>query len=165
MNATDRETDGAGWEAARRDLQRAYLLVSFGHVDPAIEACRRADRRIDGDHHLPKTLAGNFQIAAGELRAALRTLREVTRAHPQAALPQAHFAEACLLAGRQRQGERALATARELDDGEHTELIDRLEAAWRGIAPDEVPPPVEIADTGPASSGPTRADGGRHDDR
>lgn len=149
MSETTAQTtaDEEAWEGARRDLRRAYLLVNFGHLEPAIEACRRADRRIDGNHPLPKTLEGNFQVARGEIRKALGTLRSVTRAHPEAALPRIHFAEACLLAGRERQATRAMEKARELDDGEHGELLASLEAAWEGIAPDETPPPVEIAET------------------
>lgn len=143
---TSERADREAWAAAREDLRRAYLLVSFGDFDPAIEACRRADRRIEGDHHLPKTLEGNFQVARGDVREALGTLRTVTRAHPGAALPRIHFAEACLLAGRRRQGERALEKARELDDGEHADMIAKLEAAWEDVDPDEVPPPVEIAE-------------------
>jgi len=147
MSETSSQThDEEAWAAARRDLQRAYLLVSYGDIEPAIEACRRADRRIEGAHHLPKTLEGNFQVARGEVRAALGTLRGVARAHPEASLPRIHFAEACLLAGRARQGERALERARELDDGEHAEMIAGLEAAWDDLDPDDVPPPVEIAE-------------------
>lgn len=149
MDATTRQTDDHAddWAAARRELKRAYLLVSVGEIEPAIEKCRRADRRIDGAHHLPETLAGSFQIARGEMREAIATLREVTRAHPEAALPRAHFAEACFFAGRTRQGERALEKARELDDGDHAELIAELETIWKGVDPDEIPPPVDIART------------------
>ncbi len=142
-----REGDGresSDWERARQELRRGYMLVSFGQFDDAIEACRRADTLVDGAHHLPRMIEGNVLVARGDLREAIGVLREVTREFPQAALPKMHFAEACYLAGRKRQGDRALDEAWELDDGEHAEFLEALQTTWRDIDADEIPPPIEI---------------------
>jgi Flp pilus assembly protein TadD len=134
-----------GWEEARDELRRAYLLVSFGMVDEAIEVCRRADGLIDGGHHLPRTMEGSFLIARGDVTEALKLLRRVTRGNPQAVLPRVHFAEACYSAGRTRQGERALSKARQLDNGEHERMIEKLKETWGELEAAEIPPPVELA--------------------
>ena len=104
-------------EEVRRELKRAYLLVSWGNFDEAIEVCRGADQLAEPAHHLPRTMIGNFLVAKGEVGEALKVLRQVTREFPEEALPQIHFSEACYLAGRKRQGDRAFSKACDLDDG------------------------------------------------
>jgi predicted Zn-dependent protease len=140
----DSDDESTDWERARQELRRGYMLVSFGQFEPAIEACRRADELVDGEHHLPRTLEGNALVARGDLREAIGVLREVTQNFPQAALPQMHFAEACYLAGRKRQADRALDRAGELDDGEHADFLEALQTTWRDVDADEIPPPIEI---------------------
>lgn len=147
MTDTTDDEQQNGWDEARDELRRAYLLVSFGNYDEAIEACHRADDLVDGSHHLPKTLEGNFLVSRGDVRAAIKTLRKVTKSFPDETLPQIHFAEACYFGGRKRQGDRALKKAKDLDDGEYREMIDELEAAWEDVEPDEIPPPLEVGDS------------------
>lgn len=144
VSREDEGRDSDDWECARQELRRGYMLVSFGQFDAAIEACRRADDLIGGEHHLPRTIEGNALVARGEVREAIRLLREVTREFPEAALPKMHFAEACYFAGRKRQADRALDEARELDDGEHAEFLEALQTTWRDVEADEIPPPIEI---------------------
>lgn len=132
-------------EEVRRELKRAYLLVSWGNFDEAIEVCRRADQLAEPAHHLPRTMIGNFLVAKGEVGEALKVLRQVTREFPEEALPQIHFSEACYLAGRKRQGDRAFSKACDLDDGEYAELLDELEASWGEVDPGDLPPPLEVA--------------------
>lgn len=134
-------------ETARDELRRAYLLVSFGRFDEAIEACRRADRLLEGGHPLPKTLAGNFSIARGDVATGLKLLREAIERFPDEPLPRIHFAEACFVDGRMRRGERALERARALDESESTfaELIDEVERAWAGVDSGDVPPPLRVS--------------------
>ncbi len=132
------------WTEARGELRRAYLAVGFGRFDEALEACERARELIDGEHHLPATIRGSVLAAKGDLRGAIGALREVTRRFPEATLPRLHFAEACYLAGRERQADRALEAARRLGVDEHAEFLDALEATWSDVEPSEVPPPVQI---------------------
>lgn len=132
-------------ETARDELRRAYLLVSFGRFDEAIEACRRANRLLDGGHPLPKTLAGNFSIARGDVATGLKLLREAIERFPDEPLPRIHFAEACFVDGRMRRGERALERARSLDESTYAELIGEVEKAWRGVDSGDVPPPLRVS--------------------
>jgi predicted Zn-dependent protease len=144
MDANDqktREGDDAGLRA-QEELKRGYLHVSFGQYDEGIKACRSA-AELAPDHHLPPTLEGSFEMAAGRLREALGTLRKATRRHPDQPLPWLYFAEACFLSGRRRQGERALGKAQALDEpGEHGDLIADLRQTWQAVEPSEVPPPL-----------------------
>jgi predicted Zn-dependent protease len=151
MNDQFDQTDSAG----QVELKRAYLHVSFGQYDQAIEACDRAAAAAP-EHHLPATLRGSFEMAAGRVRDALGTLRPVTRRHPDEPLPKIYFAEACFLAGRHRQGLRALKQAEAIcqeaqDDpqvAQCIELVDGLRQIWQSVEPTEVPPPlvVELVD-------------------
>ena len=144
MDAEHTDADGA-YEASRSELRRAYLLVSFGRFEAAVEACRRADDLIDGGHHLPKTLEGSFLISKGDTAEALQVLRRVVADRPEVALPRIHFAEACFLEGRMRQGEHHLEEARRIDDGRHDALIERLAEAWLEVEVESIPPPMEVA--------------------
>lgn len=131
-------------DEARDELRRAYLQVSFGKYPEAIAACERA-AQLAPDHHLPATLKGSFEMAAGRVRDALGTLRGVTRRHDEEALPQIYFAEACFMAGRRRQGERALDKAEALlDSQELADLIDSLRQTWASVDADELPPPLVV---------------------
>jgi predicted Zn-dependent protease len=128
--------------AAQEELKRAWMQVSFGQFDRAIESCRRAAQLLP-DHHLPPTLEGSFELAAGRVRQALGTLREATRRHQDQPLSWLYFAEACFLGGRRRQAVRALGKAEALPDpGEVGELIEQLRQTWQDIEPSEMPPPL-----------------------
>ncbi len=130
--------------SARDELRRAYMHVSFGQYDEAIAACERA-AKVAPDHYLPPTLQGSFELACGRVRDALGTLRGVTRRHGDEPLPQIYFAEACLLSGRRRQGERALDKAERLADSEEVEqLVDELRQIWEAIDPSQMPPPLVV---------------------
>jgi predicted Zn-dependent protease len=154
-NVSNDELDSSE-TSARTELKRAYLCVSFGQFEQAIEACDRAADAAPR-HHLPATLRGSFQMSAGRVRDALATLRSVTRAHPDQPLPKVYFAEACFMAGRRRQGERALEQAEEIcqsdseqrPDSEQTwrdcaELIAYLRQTWQSVEPSQVPPPLVV---------------------
>lgn len=135
---------------AQDDLKRAFLHMSFAQYDEAIAACERAADHAP-EHPLPAALKGSFELAAGRVRKALGTLRRTTKQHPGDALSHIYFAEACFLAGRHRQGRRALARAEALieaegRDVEHgvdlTELISNVGQVWGEIDMSELPPPV-----------------------
>jgi tetratricopeptide (TPR) repeat protein len=136
---------------AQIELKRAYLHVSFGQYDQGIEACERAADAAP-DHYLPATLRGSFEMAAGRVRDALGTLRPVTRRYPDEALPRLYFAEACFLAGRHRQGERALNQAYSICQKQSDEspseqvvaLLDELRRTWESVEPVHVPPPLVV---------------------
>ncbi|MFP4600479.1 MAG: tetratricopeptide repeat protein [Persicimonas sp.] len=150
------ETDEAEL-AAQEELKRAYMQVSFGQFDQAIESCERAARHLP-DHHLPAALKGSFELAAGRVREALGTLRQATRRWNDQPLPWLYFAEACFLGGRRRQGLRALDKAEKhaarMEQGEQVaqigELIDELRQIWKAVEPTEMPPPL-VAQTGGAN--------------
>lgn len=132
-------------EAAQSELKRAYLLLGWGNYEEAIEICEEVDASLDGKHHLPETMRGSFLLAQGKVREALKVLRGVTKRFSDEALPQIYFAEACYLAGRQKQGDRALRKAKKLDgDGEHAELLENLEETWEDVDPADVPPPLKV---------------------
>ena len=137
----------AAIEVARAELQRAYLLLGWGNVEEALEACGRA-RELAPEHPLPPTIEATVLIAAGRLPEALRLLRRTCREHRDAVLPQVHFAEANLLMGRLERGFRELERAEALCEesgGEHAGLVALLRQSWEGLAPEQVPAPVVIA--------------------
>lgn len=153
------ETDEAAL-AAQEELKRAYMQVSFGQFDQAIESCERAAQNLP-DHHLPAALKGSFELAAGRVREALGTLRQATRRWNDQPLPWLYFAEACFLGGRRRQGLRALDKAEQfaaqMEQGEQPaeaaqigELIEELRQTFKEVEPAEMPPPL-VAQTGGAS--------------
>ena len=138
----DREVD------VREALSRAYLLVGWGHIDPAIEICEQVDAQLDGTHPLPQTLAGGFLVAAGRIEEGLRRLGTTVQRFPDAPMPQLQFAEACFLAGRRRQAERSMQQAgRLLDNGSDAcrQWFVGLEDVWLS----EVPPTVDSLPVGP----------------
>lgn len=141
----------ASQSPARVELKRAYLHMNFAQYDEAIAACARAADQAP-DHPLPVALKGSFEMAAGRVRDALGTLRRATKRHPGDALSHIYFAEACLLAGRERQGKRALERAEALagqqkqDGAPHdvdlAGLIRQVREIWQEIDSAEVPPPL-----------------------
>ena len=151
MSTTKRDSKEAGEEpdiTAQTELKRAYLHVSFGQYDEAIAAAKRA-AQIAPEHHLPPTLEGSFELAAGRVRKALGTLRKVTKRHPDQVLPQIHFAEACFMAGRHRQAKRAMDRASGMEAAaEHAQLLEELERTWGSVEPSEVPPPLVVKQDG-----------------
>ena len=129
--------------SARMELKRAYLQLSFAKFDDALESCRRA-AELAPEHVLPPTIEGAIMVSKGQFRDAMSLLREVGKAHPDEPLPRVYLAEACLLAGRSKQGLRALDRAEELDErDEHRELLDELRTLWEELDPEDVPPPLE----------------------
>jgi predicted Zn-dependent protease len=132
----------------REALSRAYLLVSWGHIDPALKLCERVDESFEGGHPLPQTLAGGFLVGAGRMREGLQRLRATVRRFPAAPMPHIQFAEACFLAGRHRQGHRAMERARGVLDEASEECrlwFDSLEAVWMS----DDPPAVTSLPVGP----------------
>ncbi|QDG53392.1 tetratricopeptide repeat protein [Persicimonas caeni] len=148
----------ASASSARVELKRAFLHMSFAQYDEAIAACDRA-AACAPEHSLPVALKGSFEMAAGRVRDALGTLRRATKRHPGDALSHIYFAEACFLAGRERQAERALSRAEKLaeacadigqqgvgqQDVDLVGLIENLRQTWRDIGSSQVPPPLVAA--------------------
>jgi predicted Zn-dependent protease len=120
-------------EDARETLSRAYLLVGWGQIDAAVDLCERVDAELGGAHPLPQTLAGGFLVGAGRMSEGLKRLGATVRRFPRAPLPGIQFAEACFLAGRQRQAERAMDRVRPLLDEaseESRRWFDSLQEVW-----------------------------------
>lgn len=133
-----------GEPEARSRLQRAYLMLSFGDVEGARRACAQA-AEAEPEHPLPAALAGAVELAAGQLPAALRALRRVTRRWPDAPCGHLYFAEACLLMGRERAGLVALERAEACDArGVWASQIEATRALWSGLEPDQIPSPLRI---------------------
>ncbi len=130
---------------ARLELQRAYLLLSWGELDQAREACERA-QDIYPDHPLAPSIAASIDIAAGKLPDALRALRRVTKKWPKAPVGHLYFAETCFLMGRGRQGWKALEKAEQLDeDGVWAEQLTAMRQTWEALEDEEnLPDPIEI---------------------
>jgi predicted Zn-dependent protease len=163
-DVTKNELEGSA-ASARVELKRAFLHMSFAQYDQAIAACERA-AACAPEHPLPVALKGSFEMAAGRVRDALGTLRRATKRHPGDALSHIYFAEACFLAGRERQAERALSRAEKLaeacadigqqdvgqqdvgqqdvgqQDVDLVGLIENLRQTWRDIGSSQVPPPL-----------------------
>lgn len=130
--------------AARTELRRAYLHLSYGDVDAALEACARA-RTLAPEQAAPRLIEGSALIAAGRLRDAVGVLRAVTQRWPSEPLGHVYFAEACWLMGRARQAERAIERAEALDTtGEHAEYIESLRGTWEAFGEGAQPEPVVI---------------------
>ena len=130
---------------ARDELKRAYLHMGFCQYDEALAACERAADHAP-KHHLPVALKGSFEMAAGRVRDALGTLRQATRRFPDEPLAQIYFAEACFVAGRRRQAQRALNRAEKMERADSfAEMIAQLRNTWQAVDPSEVPPPL-VAD-------------------
>lgn len=136
--------DEGSVERSREELQRAYLLLGYGDIEEALEACKRAQQLAPG-HPMPTLIEGTVRIAAGDLRAALALLKRATQRWPQEPLGHIYLAEANLLMGRRDAGNRSLTQARELDEGgQHVQLIAELEAIFGALEPSELPPPLKI---------------------
>lgn len=131
--------------SAQESLKKAYLFLSYGQYQEAIDACDAAARLAPG-HPLAPTLKGSFELAVGRVNEALGTLRAVTRRHPKHALALLYFAEACFLAGRSAAAQRALDQLDKLTLSEALrEFRDELVQVWDSFAPDAIPPPL-VAD-------------------
>jgi predicted Zn-dependent protease len=140
MDSTKNAEDMA--TPARDQLQRAYLCLGFGQYQEAIDACEAAAELAPG-HPLPPTLKGSFEMAVGRVGEALGTLRAVTRRHREEPLATLYFAEACFLAGRRQQAERALAGAAQMPMSEDLRaFMDELRRTWTSVQHDVVPPPL-----------------------
>jgi predicted Zn-dependent protease len=142
-----------GQERGRQDdvretLSRAYLLVGWGQVDAAVALCEQVDADLGGEHPLPQTLAGGFLVGAGRINEGLKRLGATVRRFPRAPLPGIQFAEACFLAGRRRQAERAMDRVRplleEASDESHR-WYDSLRDVWLS----DDPPAVDTLPVGP----------------
>jgi predicted Zn-dependent protease len=130
--------------SAKQELQRAYLLLSYGDTAAALLACERA-RRHAPSHPMPTLLEGSIQIAAGDLRGALATLKRATQRWPAEPLGHIYLAESNLLLGRRDAGLKALVHASALDNTqEHRQLISELDALFQSVEPQQLPPPVKI---------------------
>ncbi|TXD41768.1 hypothetical protein FRC96_03470 [Lujinxingia vulgaris] len=130
---------------AHQELQRAYLLITYGHCAEALEACERAAVLLP-DHPLPLTLKGGILIASGQLPRAIRTLQQVQRTHRGDILASIYMAEACFLAGRHRRAWRVLdeIDPEALEKSPHAELALALRETWSQIPPEELPKPLEV---------------------
>lgn len=127
---------------AQTELRRAYLMIEWGRLADALEACSAASQR-EPDSPLPDTMAGSFLCAYGHHSEALKRLRKASRQAPDFALPHIYFAEASFLMGRPKVAQRSLARAKELDEeGEFDVLIDHLEALFADC--DELPQPLVV---------------------
>lgn len=129
--------------AARTELRRAYLHLSYGDIDAALEACARA-RTLAPEQAAPRLIEGATLTAAGRLRDAVGVLRAATQRWPDEPLGHVYFAEACWLMGRARQASQALERAERLDTpGDLAPYIADLRAAWAAVG--EAPAPVRIS--------------------
>lgn len=131
--------------SAQELLKKAYLFLSYGQYEEAIEACEAASRAAPG-HPLAAVLKGSFEMAVGRINDALGTLRAVTNRHPEHPLALLYFAEACFLAGRSAAAQRALAQLDKLTLSEALrEFRDELVQVWDCMALDTIPPAL-VAD-------------------
>src|SRR5690554_5091864 len=142
----DAAQDALEMQASAQDsLKQAYLFLSFGRYQEAIDACDAA-ARLAPKHPLAPTLKGSFEMSVGRVGDALGTLRAVTRRHPKYPLAWLYFAEACFLDGRSAAAQRALS---ELDKLPLTDALlefrDELVQVWSSVARDVIPPPL-VAD-------------------
>lgn len=142
---TSSDQQSSAIDTARAKLQRAYVLVSFGYLEEAIEVCAEVDAELP-DHPMASTLQGAFLIASGQTQAALKHLGRVMRRHPQSTLTRLYFCEACLLSGRVARGLKEL---ERLDDA-HLDTEDlrsfarSLKEVFEGIDPATLPDPLVV---------------------
>ncbi|RAL20565.1 hypothetical protein DL240_16135 [Lujinxingia litoralis] len=139
------QTSSSNISQAHQELQRAYLLVGFGHLTEAIAACERAECLMP-EEALPGTLKGAILTASGQLPAAMRQLQKVLRVHRDDLLATLYLAEACFLAGRHRRAWRLLdgLDPHVLNESPHGPLAAALRETWEQIPPDELPKPLEV---------------------
>lgn len=131
--------------SADQALRSAYLYLSYGQYQEAIEACELA-ASLAPEHPLAPTLKGSFEMAVGRISDALGTLRRVTRRHPDHPLALLYFAEACFLAGRTSAAQRTLSKVENLPlSGALREFKDELVGVWASLPTEAMPPPL-VAD-------------------
>ena len=132
-------------EAGRTKLQQAYVLLSFGFIDEALEFCEQVAVELP-DHPIAPTLKGAFLIASGQTQAALKYLAKVLRRHPRSALTRLYFCEACLLSGRRGRGLKELqALDKDLLDTEDLRLFaNSLKQVFEDIDPTMIPAPLIV---------------------
>jgi predicted Zn-dependent protease len=134
-------------EEARRELRRAYLLVSFGDFDQALHICRDLTEKLP-EHPLPAAMEGAFLTASGKPQSALKLLSRVIRRFPESALARLYFCEACLLSGRLPRGLKELEKLDPnlLDTPELKEFAASLKDTFDGLDPAAIPAPVIVAE-------------------
>lgn len=126
---------------AQTELKRAYMMITGGHLEEALEACDAALERAP-DSPMPETMAGSFLASFGRHDEALKVLRKASRKDPNFALPHIYFAEASFFLGRKKVAERSLEKAKKLDeDGEFSGLIEHLDELFSQV---DDPEPIVI---------------------
>lgn len=132
-------------EAGRTKLRQAYVLVSFGFINEALEICEEVAVELP-DHPIAPTLKGAFLIASGQPQAALKHLAKVMRRHPRSALTRLYFCEACLLSGRGGRGLKELQALDEdlLDTQDLRLFADSLKQVFEDIDPSMIPAPLIV---------------------
>ena len=145
----------------RQLLQRAYVLMSFGFIEEALEACDEAARRaeIANDEVTARSVKGAILNASGRPKEAIRDLMKLRRDYKEAILPSLYLAEACFMAGRSRRAWKILdgIDAEKLGKSPWAEFARQLRLTWESISEVEViPEPITVpfgVDHEPSRSG------------
>ena len=132
--------------SAQQLLKKAYLLLSNGHFEEALNYCDRAAEESEDDV-LARTLRGAFLTASGRPVEAMQELMRLHQRRRETILSALYLAEACFLAGRHRRGWKVLEGIddQELAESRWTGLAAQLHETWDGLAELEgLPKPLTV---------------------
>lgn len=130
-------------------VQRAYVLMSFGYIEEALEACDEAARRAEepDDEVTAQSVKGAMLSASGRPKEAMRQLMGLRRKYGEAILPALYLAEACFLAGRSRRAWKILdgLDQERLGRSPWAQFASQLRATWELLSDvDDLPEPVTV---------------------
>lgn len=140
------ETREEHQQEAQQELQRAHLLMSYGHFEKALDACDRAESLL-GDDPLPGAIKGSVLLAAGKVKPAMVALNRHYNRHKESFLTGLYLAEACFLSRRSRRGWKILGELEErgLRESSYAQLGEELRAAWEQLEElDQLAPLLEV---------------------
>ena len=132
---------------AQISLKKAYLLLSYGHFNQAINSCTEATK-LCPDNYLAPSLHGAILVAAGRINEAIQHLSRVMRRFPNEILPRLYFCEACLLGGRTQRGLKELGTIGKTitEDSPWFPFYENVQATFEGLDPSQIPAPLVVPD-------------------
>ena len=133
----------------RQLLQRAYVLMSFGFIEEALDACDEAARRAEepDDEVTAHSVKGAMLSASGRPKEAMRELIGLRRKYGEAILPALYLAEACFLAGRSRRAYKILdgLDQEQLGRSPYVEFAAQLRTTWESLGElDGLPDPLTV---------------------
>ena len=141
------DLNDANLNEAQRALKKAYLLLSFGHFDQALLACKQATE-LCPDNYVAPSLHGAILIASGRVTDAIQYLSRIIRRYPDEPLPRLYFCEACLLGGRTQRGLKELSTIGKTiaTDSPWFAFYESIQATFDGLDPSLIPAPLVVPD-------------------